>query len=212
MGIINNATVILSCHSIKQIIVMKVLRIIVLGLTCAGFVNQLQASDLEIALGSDTAQFTFRSDSSMIGWGGADLGFSLLYNDADDLLGEISLMQTSVPSEQNRFTLGVGVKAYLGRIDLVDDNIMALGIGGEVRYTFPGSMPMAVYLGGHIAPEITSFGDTDGIVEYVLGFQIELLPQTIAFVGLRNIEIENDNSFDYTLVDSDVHIGVRLTF
>jgi hypothetical protein len=52
---------------------MKVLRIIVLGLTFGGFVNQLQASDLEIALSSDAAQFTFRSDSSMIGWGGADL-------------------------------------------------------------------------------------------------------------------------------------------
>jgi hypothetical protein len=191
---------------------MKVLRIIVLGLTCGGFVNQLQASDLEIALSSDTAQFTFRSDSSMIGWGGADLGFSLLYNDADDILGEISLMQTSAPSEQNRFTLGVGVKAYLGRIDVTDDNILALGIGGEVRYTFPGTMPMAVYLRGYIAPEITSFGDTDGIVEYVLGFQVELLPQTIAFVRLGDIEIENDNGFDYSLVDSEVFIGVRLTF
>ena len=191
---------------------MKVLRIIVLGLTCGGFVNQLQASDLEVALSSDTAQFTFRSDSSMIGWGGADLGFSLLYNDADDFLGEISLMQTSAPSEQNRFTLGVGVKAYLGRIHKTDDNILALGIGGEVRYTFPGSMPMAVYLRGHIAPEITSFGDTDGIVEYVLGFQVELLPQTIAFVRLGDIEIENNNGFDYSLVDSEVFIGVRLTF
>ena len=191
---------------------MKVLRIIVLGLTCGGFVNQLQASDLEIALSSDTAQFTFRSDSSMIGWGGADLGFSLLYNDVDDLLIELSLMQSNAPSEQNRLTLGVGVKAYIGRIDPINDNVLALGIGGEVRYTFPGSMPMAVYLNGHIAPDITSFGDTDGIVEYELGYQIEILPQTIAFVGLRNIEIENDNSLDYPLVDSEVFIGVRLTF
>ena len=203
---------ILSLHSIQQTNVMKVLRIIVLGLTCGGFVNQLQAGDIEIALSSDTAQLTLRSDSSVIGWGGADLGFSLLFNDADDILGEISLMQNSAPSEQNRFSLGVGVKAYLGRIDPVDDNILAIGIGGEIRYTFPGSMPMAVYLGGHFAPDITSFGDTDGIVEYVLGFQVELLPQTIAFVRLRNIEIENDSSVDYTLVDNDVLIGVRLTF
>ena len=191
---------------------MKALRIIILGLTCGGFVNQLQASDLEIALSSDAAQFTFRSDSSLIGWGGADLGLSFLYTDADDLLGEVSLMQTSEPSEQNRFTLGVGAKAYIGRLDAVDDSILALGIGGEVRYTFPGKMPMAIYLGGHIAPEITSFRDTEGIVEYVFGFQIELLPQTNAFVAIRNIEIEGDNNIDYQLVDSDVFFGVRLTF
>jgi len=191
---------------------MKALRILILGLACGGFVNHLQASDLEIALSSDAAQFTFRSDSSLIGWGGADLGFSFLYTDADDFLGEVSLMQSSQPSAENRFTLGVGVKAYIGRLDSVDDSVLAIGIGGEVRYTFPGSMPMAVYLSGHIAPEITSFGDTDGIVEYVLGYQIELLPQTIAFVAVRNIEIENDNNADYKLLDSDVRVGVRLTF
>jgi hypothetical protein len=191
---------------------MKVLRIIVLGLTCGGFVNQLQASDLEIALSSDAAEFTFRSDSSMIGWGGADLGVSLLFNDADDLLVEMSLMQNSVPSEQKRFTAGVGVKAYVGRLDQINDNVFALGIGGEVRYTFPGSMPMAVYLSGYIAPEITSFGDTDGIVEYELGYQIEILPQTKAFVAIKNIEIESNNNSEYKLVDSELFIGVRLTF
>jgi len=191
---------------------MKVLRIIIIGLACGGFVNHLQASDLEIALSSDAAQFTFRSDSSLIGWGGADLGFSFLYTDADDFLGELSLMQSSQPSAENRLTLGVGVKAYIGRLDPVDDSVLAIGIGGEVRYTFPGSMPMAVYLSGHIAPEITSFRDTDGIVEYVLGYQIELLPQTTAFVAVRDIEIENDNNIDYKILDSDVRIGVRLTF
>lgn len=191
---------------------MKVLRIIILGLTCGGFINHLQASDLEIALSSETAQFTFRSDSSMIGWGGADLGFSLLYNDADDLFIELSLMQNSAPSEQNRFSAGVGMKAYFGRLDPINDNVLALGIGGEVRYTFPGSMPMALYLNGYIAPEITSFGDTDGIVEYQLGYQVELLPQTIAFVGLRNVEIDSNSNSEYKVVDSDVHIGVRLTF
>ena len=191
---------------------MKALRFLILGLACGGFVNHLQASDLEIALSSDAAQFTFRSDSSLIGWGGADLALSFLYTDADDFLGEFSLMQSSQPSAENRFTLGVGMKAYFGRLDLVDDSVLAIGIGGEVRYTFPGSMPMAVYLSGHIAPEITSFGDTDGIVEYVLGYQIELLPQTIAFVAVRNIEIENDNTADYKILDSDVRVGVRLTF
>ena len=191
---------------------MESLRFLILGLACGGFVNHLQASDLEIALSSDAAQFTFRSDSSLIGWGGADLALSFLYTDADDLLGEFSLMQSSQPSAENRFTLGVGVKAYFGRLDLSDDSVLAIGIGGEVRYTIPGSMPMAVYLGGYIAPEITSFRDTDGIVEYVLGYQIELLPQTTAFIAVRNIEIENDNNPDYKLLDSDVRVGVRLTF
>jgi hypothetical protein len=191
---------------------MKILRIIILGLACGGFVNHLQANDFEVALSSDTAQFTFRSDSSLIGWGGADLGFSLFYNEADDVLGQISLMQSRQPSQQNPLTLGVGVKAYLGRIDLVGDSVVAFGIGGEIRYTFAGVTPMAIYLNGHIAPEITSFSDTDEIREYTLGFAIEVLPQTTAFVGFRNLEIDSSNASEYELDDDRVHIGVRLTF
>lgn len=190
---------------------MKTLRIIVLWLACFGFINQLQASDFEIALSSDTAQFTFRSDSSLIGWGGADLGFSYFYNEGDDILGQFSLMQSRPPSSQNPLTLGVGVKAYLGRLDFNDDNLAAIGLGGEIRYTFPGTMPMAIYLRGHIAPEITSFSDTEEIREYTLGFQIEILPQTIAFISVRDIEVDTSvpNS---ELADDELQVGVRLTF
>jgi len=191
---------------------MKTLRIIILGLACGGFVNHLQASDIEIALSSDTAQFTFRSDSSLIGWGGADLGFGLFYNEADDVLGQISLMQTRPPSEQNRLTFGVGMKAYLGRLDPIDETVAALGIGGEIRYTFPGVTPMSIYLNGHFAPDITSFSDTEEIREYLLGFQIEVLPQTTAFLGIRNIEVDTKNFTEYELDDDSVHVGVRLTF
>ena len=192
---------------------MKTLRIIVLGLVFGNFVNQVQANDFEVALSSDTAQFTFRSDSSLIGWGGADLGFSFFYNEADDVLAQISLMQNRLPSKQSPLTLGVGVKAYLGQLDVLDENIMALGIGGEIRYTFPGTMPMAVYLNGYIAPDITSFSDTEEIREYTLGFQIEISPQTIAFVGVRDIEVDTTGgSTNYELDDDSAHVGVRLTF
>jgi hypothetical protein len=191
---------------------MKILRIIIIGLACSGFVNQLQANDFELALSSETAQFTFRSDSSLIGWGGADLGFSLFYNEADDVLGQMSLMQSRPPSKENPLTFGVGVKVYLGQLDLVDQSVFGLGIGGEVRYTFAGVTPMAIYLNGHIAPDITSFSDTKEIREYSLGLQLEVLPQTVAFIGIRNIEVDTDNVNEYELDDDKVHIGVRLTF
>ena len=193
---------------------MKTLRIIVLGFVFGSFVNQVQANDFEVALSSDTAQFTFRSDSSLIGWGGADLGFSFFYNEIDDVLGQISLVQNTPPSKQSPLTLGVGVKAYLGQIDRTNENIGGLGIGGEIRYTFPGTMPMAVYLNGYIAPDITSFSDTEEIREFTLGFQIEISPQTIAFVGVRNIEVDVDTAggTEIELDDDRAHIGVRLTF
>ncbi len=89
----------------RRLIPMKMLRLTTLALIFCGLSSQLQANDLELALSKDTAQFTFRSDSSMIGWGGADLAFSLFYNDNNDILGQVSLLQLRPPSEDNPLSL-----------------------------------------------------------------------------------------------------------
>ena len=172
----------------------------------------VEANDIEAALTSETAQFTFRSDSSVIGWGGAELGLGLFFNDADDFVGQFSLMQRRQASKQTPLTLGVGIKAYLGQVDTVDQDIFAIAVGGEVRYTFPGVMPMSVYLTAHYAPKITSFSDTEEIIDSNLGFQIEVLPQTIAFIGYRHLNLDLDSGSSYDMDDDRVHIGVRLTF
>lgn len=174
--------------------------------------TSLSANDFEAALSSETAQFTFRSDSSLIGWGGADLGFGIFYNEESDFITQVELIQRRQASSQAPLTLGVGVKFYAGNIDVTDDDIFGLGIGAEVRYTFPGVMPSSVYLRGYFAPQITSFGDTEEIADYNFGFQIEVLPQTSAFVGIRHIEVDSENFRNYELDDDRIHFGVRLTF
>lgn len=174
--------------------------------------TQSHANDFEAALSSETAQFTFRSDSSLIGWGGAELGFGVFYNEENDFVTQFELIQRRQASSQTPLTLGVGVKFFAGNIDATDDEIFALGIGGEIRYTFPGVMPSSIYLRGYFAPEITSYGDTLEVADYNLGFQIEVLPQTSAFVGIRHIEIDSENFRNYDLDDDRVHFGVRFTF
>jgi hypothetical protein len=174
-------------------------------------ISAVNASDFEAALSSDTAQFTFRSDSSLIGWGGSDLAFSLFYNDESDFIGQASIIQMRQASEETPLTFGVGVKGYLGSLDDPGEDVFAFAIGGEVRYTIPGTMPMAVYGRGFWAPDITSFGDVEGVLDYTVGFQVEALPQTVAFVGIRHLEFDLDEG-DYEADDDNIHIGVRLTF
>lgn len=180
--------------------------------TAAAVSLPVQANDFEAMLSSETAQFTFRSDSSLIGWGGSELGFGLFYNNEDDYVGQLSLMQRRQPSQQTPLTLGVGVRMYGGSIDIPDKGIFAIAIGGEIRYTFPGTMPMAVYLTAHYAPKITSFSDIDELVDTNIGFQIEVLPQTTAFIGYRSFDVELDDGRNYDLDDDNVHIGIRMQF
>jgi hypothetical protein len=191
---------------------MKSFRLSCIFLLGIGFFATTQANDFEAALSSETAQFTFRSDSSMVGWGGSDLALGLFYNNESDLILDASLMQMRQASEENPLTFGVGVKAYLGQIDDTDESVVALAIGGEVRYTIPGTMPMAVYARGFYAPNITSFADSESVLDYTFGFQIEAMPQTVAFIGMRHFEIETKDAGDYNLDDDNIHIGVRLTF
>jgi hypothetical protein len=176
-----------------------------------GAVTVANANDFEAALSSDTAQFTFRSDSSLIGWGGSDLALGFFYNDESDFIAQASLLQMRQASEETPLTFGVGVQAYLGQLDKPDASVLAFAIGGEVRYTIPGTMPMAIYGRGYYAPDITSFSDSENVLDYTLGFQIEALPQTVAFVGIRHFEVGLEDG-DYELDDDNVHIGVRLTF
>ena len=190
---------------------MKSFRISYFFLLVIASITVTNASDFEAALSSDTAEFTFRSDSSLIGWGGADLALGLFYNDESDLIGQASLMQMRQASEETPLTFGVGVKGYLGYLDDPDEEVLALAIGGEVRYTIPGTMPMALYARGFWAPDITSFTDVEGVLDYSFGFQIEALPQTIAFVGVRHLEFKLEDG-DYDADDSNIHLGVRLTF
>ena len=190
---------------------MKLLRLLPAGLLCFAAASHVHANDFEAALSKETAQFTLRSDSSLIGWGGSDLGIGLFYNEESDFILHASLLQMRQASAENPLTFGVGVKAYLGQLDDPDEDVFAFGIGGQIRYTIPGTMPMAIYLEGHYAPEITSFADTEAIIDYTIGFQIEALPQTVAFIGLRHLEIEGDDG-DYDADDDNIHFGVRLTF
>jgi hypothetical protein len=197
----------LFCHGTT----MKLHRPICFCLLMFAAVSAASANDFEAALSKETAQFTFRSDSSLIGWGGSDLGLGLFYNEESDFIMQASLLQMRQASQENPLTFGVGVKGYLGQLDDPDEDVFAFGIGGQIRYTIAGSMPMSAYVEGYYAPEITSFGDTEEVIDYTIGFQIEAMPQTVAFVGLRHLEIEGDDG-SYDADDDNIHFGVRLTF
>ena len=190
---------------------MKSFYLSCISLLGLGAVTVANANDFEAALSKETAQFTFRSDSSLIGWGGSDFALGFFYNDESDFIAQANLLQMRQASEETPLTFGVGVQAYLGQLDKPDASVLAFAIGGEVRYTFPGTMPMAIYGRAYYAPDITSFSDSEEVIDYTLGFQIEALPQTVAFVGIRHFEVGLEEG-DYNLDDDNVHIGVRLTF
>ena len=96
-------------------------------------------------------------------------------------------------------------------IDDIDQDVLALGIGGQARYVFQTRTPVGFVLEAFAAPGITSFGDTENGREVNVRIEIEVLPSTRGYIGYRHLEFDLEDVDDVE-VDDNAHIGIRLHF
>ena len=176
--------------------------------------SNASAAGIDFRLGSKTAELLYLTEAATFGYGGADIGFGLFFNEADDLFVSGSvLVSGSSAGDVRALHFGVGAKAYLGSIDVQPENLEggALAIGGQARYVFPASTPLAILGEVFIAPSVTSASDFDGITEYRLALELEVTPSARAYVGYRQLKVEIESGAKLKL-DDRAHIGVRFSF
>lgn len=169
------------------------------------------AQGLDISLSDKTANLVYLSDSGSLGYGGADMGFGLFFNEGNDYLGSGNLLVTSQPASGRNLQIGVGAKTYLGEHDATDEVAAGVGIGALARYVIPAQMPMGVALEGYVAPQVTSFADTEGIQELMARFEVEIMPSTRGYIGYRMLEPEFEESGEVEF-DDEVHLGIRVLY
>ena len=169
------------------------------------------AAGFDISLSDETAHIQYLTDSGSLGYGGADIGFGVFFNENDDVLGTANLLVTSNPASGNNLQFGIGAKAYGGEVDVPDETVGAIGIGGLVRYVIPSQTPMGIALEGYVAPSVTSFADTEGLTEVMTRFELEVMPSTRGYIGYRFLEPELEQAGEVEL-DDEVHVGIRVTF
>lgn len=178
--------------------------------------SNVLSAGLDLKLSSETAEVTFLTQNATFGYGGADIGIGLFINERDDVLVNGSIVVSgSGTGDVRALHFGVGGKVYGGRLDL-GPNVPnpsggAIAIGGNLRYVFPSSTPIAILLEGFWAPSVTSFSDFDGIVEYRVALELEVTPSARAYIGYRRLEVELDTGF-IDILDDNAHIGVRFEF
>jgi len=179
--------------------------------------NGVFASGIDFRIGSDAAELTFLTQTATFGYGGADIGFGVLINEADDVIANAAILVSgSSKGDVKGLHLGVGVKAYVGSLDgpgavSIDVDGGAIAIGGRVRYLLPGDVPIAVLGEAYFAPGITNISDFDGLLEYRVALELEITPSAIAYIGYRKLEVTFNDNFDYD-VDDSAHFGVRFEF
>lgn len=196
----------------------KLLPVIVLGLL---FSTNTQASGLDLSLSNESANFEFLAPvrtftrgnrgGQLESTGLVTAGF--FYNELDDVVGHAKLIAVGTQTNTRvPYQLEFGVKAFAGKVKQNDTDVGALAVGGGIKIQNPAKYnPIDFKVEAFFTPGITTFGDTDSLLEITARVSLEIVPAAKAFIGYRLLEVEDDSHVTLEL-DDNVHLGIRLQF
>lgn len=170
------------------------------------------AQGFRIQLGSETARFMYFTEAFGQDFGRLELEAGGLYNEDDDYLFNLGLLvrgeSISVP-----MVVAVGARAYYATLSsgVVDYNVGAIGIGGEMLLTPDTWGGVGLGLSLYKAPSVVSFDDAEGLLEYSVFLNYQITPQAMVFIGYQKIEadIENVSKIE---VDAGGYFGIDIQF
>lgn len=145
------------------------------------------------------------SDSILIKGMGVEAGF-LMIESAKPLFHLGLSVAGKNLSENGSFDIALGGRFY--NYGESGSAFNALALGGKVRFS---PMPR-VGLSGHLyfAPDITTFGDSNGLTDFMVRADYQVIPQAFAYIGYRSIDVKYPGTS--ASIDKDFHIGMKLLF
>ncbi len=196
----------------------KLLPVIVLGFLLS---TSTSAAGLDLSLSNESANIEYLSPvrtftrgkrgGQLESTGLVSLGF--FYNELDDVVAHGKLIAVGTQTNTRvPYQLEFGVKAYVGEVKQNDTEVGALAVGGGIKIQNPARYnPIDLKIEAFFTPGITTFGDTDSLLEIAARLSLEIVPAAQAFVGYRLFEVEDDSHVTLEL-DDNVHMGIRLQF
>jgi hypothetical protein len=162
----------------------------------------------ELALSNDSFWAAFRSPLQR-GLGHLELG--VLANSDDDWLVNGRLMRYGEPGEVFPLSWGVGIGIYAAFIDDPEVEAQALALTASGRHRMPTIQPTTVIAEISFAPDITTFDDGEGLLDFSMRVETEVNEYASAFIGYRLLEVDLEHGSDQE-VDDSLQVGLRLAF
>ncbi len=173
----------------------------------------VMAQSIDFNLSDESAEAAFIGPINGTGFGRSSYDISLLYSDkdADDnwMTGLGFTVAGEAGADAPGLEFGVGIKAYL--LEVAKNDVVAIPLGGHIRYAPPRFSRFFAMVSLFYAPKIVTFNDGDDFLRTGVQLGYEILPQTDLYVGYRNVEVELKDGPDVT-VDEAWHVGLKLTF
>jgi hypothetical protein len=159
----------------------------------------------ELALSNDTLQIRYlgemeRGDDSRF------VGGILMSEERDLVINAAMMFGVDLG---RRFDLTLGPQLYAALLRDENEDVMALSLGGEIRFYLDPRQRFAVSGQAFYAPDILSFGSADNLVDLSARAEMRLSDRVMAFAGMRWFEFDlTDGSGERTLQE-EVFVGLR---
>jgi hypothetical protein len=165
---------------------------------------------LEVSVSDDSLEALYLRDVDIDEVGPTTISGGVFFNEARDLVATVSaLSRIGTNDGTRRLVVSTGLRVYGAWLNVEDEDVLGVGLGGELRYYLDTARDMSVSLAGFYAPDIITFGEADNLTEASLRIETRLQNGTTLFLGYRAFEI--DLPVDREL-DDNLHVGFRREF
>ncbi len=182
--------------------------LVTLSLLAASSTSFAEALDINLRDKSAQLQYQFSKGSDALGKSDFHIG-GLFTNDNNMFADFGILVKNEVGGNAPGVSLGVGIKGLTARVK--PNNIWALSVGGQARYSPPTDTRFGLVGEFYFSPNIVTFGDADRYYETGVRLEYAVTPRAVAYLGYRKIKFGLKSGVDTTLDDGG-HIGVRVMF
>ena len=142
--------------------------------------------------------------------GGGYADFGLFGTEDSDVALDLGLLRIDRVHPDLPLRLGVGFGLYGIFLDEPDAEAGALTLRALADYAFSTQVPLRLRLQASMAPDISTFGDGEALIDLSGGLEVEISRWASAELGYRYFELELEDSPDFELHDG-VYFGVDST-
>lgn len=127
-------------------------------------------------------------------------------NDDSDLSFRGRILRTG-ELEGTPLSLGIGFSTYAVFYDKSGDDLYALAFSATGRYSLATKLPTHISVDVSAAPEVTTFGDGQHLLDFSAEFGAEVSKGSSAFIGVRHYDADTDHNSKFT---HQLLAGIRL--
>jgi hypothetical protein len=182
----------------------------------AAFAAQAQDDEArphaEVQLSNDTLQMRYMADGERVNVGSnSQASATFFLSEERDIVLSGDLL---FPADVGFTPLDIrfGPRAYAALLEDENNDVMALSVGAEARFTLDRRSGLAVAGHAFYAPDIVTFGSADTLTDLGARLEIRATPRLLVFGGMRWFEFDlTDGSGERTLQE-EIFVGAGWRF